>query len=145
FYLFLFFWGWARTWQPDPKVQVEHFSNHASDALVGYIDNEPTITAKTIRFPMQVTHAVEGGEVVPRKGKLIISVQRDSSSRNADTFNYGNRLVTTANYRVVRPSYNPNEFNYQNYLINQGIWHQSYVPIEDIKIIGKNHGNYIIQ
>lgn len=145
FYLFLFTLGWARFWQSDPIIQDKHFSNHTADVLIGHIVDEPRTTSKTIRFPVAVTHAVNGRHREVRKGKLLVSIQRDSLLGSKINYRYGDQLIVAADYDTFKPSYNPNEFDYKRYMADQGIWHQSYLQKEQVKKIGENQGSYMIR
>src|SRR5690554_6574927 len=48
FYLFLVFSGWCFVWKTHPDILTTHFSRHSPQALIGYIDDEPKITKKTV-------------------------------------------------------------------------------------------------
>lgn len=144
FYIFLFTFAWVRTWQPDPKIQADHFSHNKSDALIGFILDEPKITAKTIRFPMQVIQTVLDSQIHARSGKLLVSIQRDTLNDNTKIYNYGDQLIIDADYDTINPSYNPNEFDYRKYMISQSIWHQSYLEADQLMKISESEGTDLI-
>ncbi|MFB5944379.1 ComEC/Rec2 family competence protein [Albibacterium profundi] len=145
FYAFLFSLGWSRTWQQDPRIQRDHFSNRPSDALIGYIGDEPKVTAKTIRFPLQVSHQIKNGIVSNSSGRLLISIQRDTINDNTKKYAYGDQLLAVAEYDTIRSNFNPNEFNYQKYMIGQAVWHQSYLTEDLIKKVGEKQGKLLVR
>lgn len=144
FYIFLFALGWARMWHPDPLIQRGHFSHDPTDALIGFVADEPRITEKTIRFPVQVTHSVTDSLISARKGRLLLSIQRDSLNDLEQIYYYGDQLLIEADFNELKPSFNPNEFNYKQYMAGREIWHQSYLTHKQVKKIGENQGDDLI-
>src|SRR5690606_15420950 len=104
------------------------FSQQESQALIGYINDEPKKTERSIRFPLKVTHSVYNNKEFQSAGNLLINIRLDTASeRLLSIFQYGNEFIIPSSYSIVSPPYNPNEFNYQSYLNDQLIWHQLYL------------------
>lgn len=146
FYLFLIFIGWSSIWRPHPDIQTTHFSRQHSQALIGYIDDEPKITKTTIRFPLKITQILKDGTVSVSVGNLLVNIRFDTlSSGMISKFKYGNEFLIPSNYSLVHPPYNPNEFDYQSYLANRLIWHQISLTADDVIQSGSKRGSFLIR
>jgi len=146
FYLFLFFIGWSFMWKLHPSILITHFSHLQSQALIGYIDDEPKITKTTVRFPLKVTQILQDGIESLSTGNLLVNIRFDSlSAETISKFQYGNEFLISSNYSLVNPSYNPDEFDYQSYLANHLIWHQVNLSIDDMVLTGSERGSYFIR
>ena len=146
FYLFLIFIGWSLVWRPHPDIQSLHFSKQHSQALIGYVDDEPKITKTTIRFPLKVTQILKNGSESVSVGNLLVNIRFDTlSAQMISKFKYGNEFLIPSNYSLVNPPYNPNEFDYQSYLSNRLIWHQISLTPDDLMQSGSQKGSFLIR
>lgn len=143
FYIFLIFLGWCLMWKQHPVIDESHFSNYDSDALIGYIDDEPKFTQSGVRFPLKITQAIQDGKGTETLGNLLVSIRMDSSVNLSD-FQYGNQFIIPAKYSLVKPPYNPNEFDYQSYLADHQIWHQSNLKKEELLKIDWGKGGVLL-
>lgn len=135
--------GWILVWQPHPNINKTHFSHDQSQALIGYVADEPTMRGNLLRFPLTVTQRYTADELADCSGILMLTVQI-SDRVDASPFSYGDRLVIPAIFREVDPPYNPGEMNYKRYLAGKNMWHQAYVQLNDIHQLGKGMGNPIV-
>lgn len=145
FYLFLFFIGWSLVWRSHPNILAIHFSHQQSQALIGYIDDEPKITKTTIRFPLKITQVLYDGTEILSQGNLLVNIRFDTlSAEFLSEFQYGNEFIVPSRYSLVNSPYNPNEFDYQSYLAKHLIWHQTNLSVDDLVKTGLEKGNYFI-
>lgn len=143
FLFFLFTMGWQQTWQPHPTINKTHFSRDQAHALIGYVEDEPTLRGNNLRFPLKVTQRYTANEWVDCSGILMLTVQIDDHLE-IPPFSYGDRLMIPAQYREVDPPYNPGEMNYKRYLAGKNMWHQAYVQAREAHQIGAGMGNPIV-
>ncbi|MDF9799055.1 competence protein ComEC [Catalinimonas alkaloidigena] len=64
---------------------------------------------------------------LPAKGKVIIYQPKADSLHR---LTYGDKILIKGKAQLVKPPTNPHEFNYQQFLVNQHIYHQHYLPRE---------------
>lgn len=128
--------------QKMPYVDASHFSHFQTDQLIGIIDDEPVEKDKTIRFPLKVICAIDTDFNQEVRGRLMVTIWKDSSYRQI--INYGDQLQIKRKLMPISAPLNPNEFNYQKYMANKGIYQQAFLSVGDYEIVGGGKGNFII-
>lgn len=145
FYLFLFFIGWSSVWSSHPNILTTHFSRQQSQALIGYINDEPKITNTTVRFPLKITQILQDGTKSISTGNLLVNSRFDTlSAELVSRFQYGNEFLIPSDFSLINPPYNPSEFDYQSYLEKHLIWHQANLSAHDLIQTGSERGDFFI-
>lgn len=139
-FLILFAWGHVSTWQTHPEIDRLHFCRGNYHVLIGTVIDEPVARSGYLRFPLEVTHAYGDQGVTGVTGNLMITVTL-ADSMSSQSVDYGDEFLIPAQYREVRPPYNPGELDYQGYLASKNMWHQSYFSLGEIQKIGIGKGN----
>ena len=135
--------GWILTWRPHPQIDQSHFSRYDSEALVGYVADEPIIRGKHVRFPFAITDGYAKGELHELSGKVMLTIAIDDSVFTT-SFDYGEELVIPATYSELAPPYNPGELDYKSHLANKDLWHQAYVQLTEVHRTGHDKSNPLI-
>ncbi|SEK92523.1 ComEC/Rec2 family competence protein [Parapedobacter koreensis] len=132
--------GLIQSWHSDPAIDRSHFSRYASRALIGYVADEPLMRGDHLRFPLVITQRYGSDGVTAVSGRLMLTV-RIADSLSGPALGYGDELLIPAAYQEIPPPYNPGELDYQRYLANKNIRHQTYLQAESVEKIGKDKGN----
>jgi len=132
--------GWVVTIDYNELNSKDHFSKKQADYLLVKINNEPKLNGDLLRFTATVECNVTNGKTSPASGNLLITI-KDSA---ANGLYYGDELLVPANYHPVDPPFNPAEFNYKQYLVNQNIHYQEFLYPHQYYILSRNNGNGFI-
>lgn len=130
-FLFLAFCTIAVTHHP--LYPDNHFSKCKTEALLVQISSEPRLSNKTIRFEANVEQGLSGDRLVPLCGKMLLVVYSDEGFPSIP--DAGSRLMIPAVYKETEPPLNPYEFNYRQYLSDQGICHQSFFYSSQLQLL----------
>ncbi|HLT42798.1 MAG TPA: ComEC/Rec2 family competence protein [Sphingobacteriaceae bacterium] len=141
FFLGIFFLGWILLWKSDPIINRSHFSHHKAQVLVGVVNTEPKFTDAYSRFELKVTAGYQDGNRVETTGLLLVNLKLDTINED---LKYGDVLMVPAYYYEVSPPYNPRDFNYKAFLINNNIWHSSFLEKDQFKRVDEKKGNSIV-
>jgi competence protein ComEC len=76
-------------------------------------------------------------------GNTLVYIRRDSSEKMPPQ--YGDLILIKSKVRTVEPPKNPDAFDFQQYLHRQNIHYQSFVTLDDVKILAERRGNPIQQ
>ncbi len=77
---------------------------------------------KSSQYYEKYTISLQQSDSVSIKGTVLLYIQKDTLSKHLDLT--GNRFVTYAVMTPLQKSLNPHQFDYANYLRNQGVYHQ---------------------
>lgn len=135
--------GWILTWRSHPQINVAHFSHYESEALVGYVADEPVTRGKHVRFPFAITNGYARGELRELSGQVMLTIAIDDSIPTTP-FGYGEELVIPAIYNEVPPPYNPGEMDYKSHLANKDLWHQAYIQLAEVHRTRHERSNPLI-
>ncbi|APG65332.1 competence protein [Tenacibaculum todarodis] len=69
-------------------------------------------------------------------GKVLLNIPKDSLQK---TLNVDDKLFLKPSFIALTPSLNPHQFNYKEYLVKQGIYHQVFVNNQEFKIVDKRN------
>lgn len=139
--LILFCSGWLSTYHYNELNNTRHFSKLKSDYLIVRITNEPAAKGIYTRFNAQAQSLVLGKYTRRASGNLLVTFVADSNTHKA---RYGDVWLIPALYKPIDPPYNPAEFNYKQYLANQNIHYQSFLPLPHARLLRRNQGNSVI-
>ena len=123
---FLIVTGIFLTWHKDIRNDRHWYGNELNDSTVVIaIINEPLIEkAKSYKALAKVESTVNVDSQRSGKGEFLIYFAKDSQSQ---TLNYGNKIIFKRPLQSIKNSGNPGNFNYNQYLAFQQIYHQVYL------------------
>jgi competence protein ComEC len=139
-FLFLFLCGFELTVQRTEKFNPDHFINLSDTGrycLVRIIE-PPQVRERSMRAEAEFIGAGDTSRWKTCIGKVMVYFQKDSTTGN---LKYGDVLLIDAWPERVKPPQNPGEFDYRNYLAMRSVYHQVYVPSENIISYTKGYTN----
>ena len=139
--LILFCTGCLSTYNCNEVNTTNHFSKLKADYLIVKIVSEPNAKGIYTRFNAQIKSLVTGKYTRHASGNLLVTLVADSNTHKA---RYGDVWLIPATYKPIDPPYNPAEFNYKQYLANQNIHYQSFLPLPNARLLRRNLGNPLI-
>jgi competence protein ComEC len=116
--------------------QNRYFANHndSNSVAIVRIVEAPESKPKSIKL---IAEVVEVGSIKHHdfsKGLVVLYLQKDSL---AQSLKFGDQIILKNKLQLVKTPQNPDEFNYRNYLYNQGVQYQAYLRTNSWKQIGK--------
>ncbi|MGV3685684.1 MAG: ComEC/Rec2 family competence protein [Daejeonella sp.] len=141
-HVFIFLGGYWLTVSFSEKFDDTHYSRQKAEALLVVVKSEPRSSGHILRFESEARESYDLGEKSPSTGKIMISVQADSTG-NFD-LRYGDVILVPASYNPVEPPYNPGEFDYCSYLAKRQIYYQAFLKQDQVFTIKRNEGNVLI-
>ena len=158
--LFFMLGGWCII-QAEDRADSEHFLNSSSEYLKIAIADEPQQRGSVLRFRAKVIsgfyrsdHRVVSARLSQlsstdpafqkRKltGNLLLAIRSDSLA--PVRLQYGEVYLLPARYTPVAPPYNHGEFDFKNWLANQQIYAQSFLPANELIPTGEHHKNPLV-
>jgi len=135
--------GWLLVWRTNPLINKKHFSHQEAAYLLGYISSEPRVKDFSLTAEFTVTNTKEKtGEYKNADGKLLLTIRTLPSD---NSWGYGDELLLSNKYTRIDPPYNPHEFDYAHYMINNNVWHRSYLSAGDLVKTGNIKGKKLIR
>ena len=134
--------GYWLTVDVSETYSKSHYSLKKADSFLVLIKNEPKISDRISRFEGTIKEISFQGKMNGAKGKIIISVQSDSTT--VSTLKYGDLLLIPAAFDSIDPPYNPGEFNYKSYLHDRQIYYQAFLRKDQLYLVGRGYGNPLI-
>ncbi len=123
------------------QLNSDYFADKNFNQLKVWISNEPQINGDIARFEANVTKGYLYGKTETCSGTLLIALKFDSL--HPLHLKYGDEFLITAKYLPVEPPYNPNEFNFKQWLASKNIYHQTFIRQSQLIKIAENRGNPI--
>jgi competence protein ComEC len=116
-----------------------HFSRFSQEGTMLRIKltEPPSEKPNSVKLIGKVMHIVSDSIITRTTGRLIIWLQKDSSSIN---LTYGDVILIENTVQQVQPPRNPNVFDYRKYLQGQNIFHQTYRRAGEWSFTGSNEG-----
>jgi competence protein ComEC len=139
-YLILLFFGIWNIWRTHVKVDINHFLIGSSDQYIAVVDEEPVFYNNTVRFPVTLVAKRIDSSFQKAAGRLMVTLLLDQI---VTPIQYGDEMVLKNKVKPIPEPLNPLEFNYRNYLQNQGIDGQVYLKSKEYKIIRHHQGFFI--
>jgi competence protein ComEC len=140
--LSLFCLSFYSTISKKDSLKENYYGSRKGEALLVKINSEPKTTSGIIRFQAAVDAVARHGEFEQACGSLLLALKTDTLHNR--TYKYGDQLLISHKIDPIDPPFNPFEFDYKNYLANQGIQFQSFLRDDQVKILAHNKGNGII-
>jgi len=114
-----------------------HFSYQKTSALMVAVSSEPIQKGRLIIFHAKLLSAFQTLKKKECTGSILIMVNIDSNTK--PVFLYGETYIIPSKFKVVSGPLNSGEYDYQSWLSNQNIYHQTYLKAEEmIRIESKN-------
>ncbi|MBT7480954.1 MAG: ComEC/Rec2 family competence protein [Flavobacteriales bacterium] len=94
----------------------------------------------SIKAEVEVKFCFVKGEKIQSSGKIILYFQKNSI---AESLIYGDHILINTNLQEIDLPTNPSQFNYKQYLENNGIFHQAYLITDKWKKTNVNTGIWV--
>lgn len=132
--------GYCLTIRSSEKLEKANFANKNYEALLIKVMSEPKLNGDILRFESKVVQGLQGEKFSSASGNLLIALKTNETRR----FRYGDILMIPPDFNEIEPPYNPNEFDFKNYLANHATYYQAFIRQEQIQLLRRNAGNPVI-
>lgn len=117
-----------------PETKADYVADQNFSQLIGEVAEEPLVKKGSIRLRVDLQAGIDSlGKSHRVSGRVLLTLYQDSATTLLPR--YGDEVQFPANLRRVAPPYNPNEFDYRNYLANRGIYHQRRLSADQLFIL----------
>lgn len=143
-YLLIFFCGVASTILHTPKFYENHFSKlqKPGDIFIVRLTETPSEKPNSLRAFGNVEYLKDSSALKNAGGKIMLYFETDSLAKS---LKYGDFILFYRNPDEISPPANPHQFDYKNYLSNDGVYHQIYLRSNDWIKTTKNDANPIFK
>lgn len=141
-FIILIFLGFNMALLRSPIHKPNHCYNYSGDSTsyIAVITEAVKINEKYVKTIAKINEAKNNDSIVSCHGKVLLYIKRDSAS---EQLNYGDKIFFKTKLQPTHKPHNPEQFNYQVYLQNNGIFHQAFVKENNWVILKRQCGNYI--
>lgn len=136
-YIILIFFGIWNIWRTHDQVDINHFLIGTSDQYIAMVDEEPVFYNNSVRFSVTLLAKRIDSTFQKATGRLMVTLPFDQKDSRIQ---YGDEMVLKNKVKPIPKPLNPLEFNYRDYLKNQGIDGQIYLKSKEYKIIRHYQG-----
>lgn len=136
-YIILIFFGIWNIWRTHDQVDINHFLIGTSDQYIAMVDEEPVFYNNSVRFSVTLLAKRIDSTFQKATGRLMVTLPFDQKDSRIQ---YGDEMVLKNKVKPIPKPLNPLEFNYRDYLKNQGIDGQIYLKSKEYKIIRHHQG-----
>ncbi len=71
------------------------------------------------------------------KGNNLLYIKKSADKLNVlRSLQYGDKLLIVGSPQLINPPPNPKQFDFQKYLANQQIYHQQFIEVDKLKVLG---------
>jgi competence protein ComEC len=143
-YLLIFVCGVASTILHTPKYHENHFPKlqKPGDVFIVRLTETPSEKPNSLRAFANVEYLKDSSAMKNAGGKIMLYFETDSLAKS---LKYGDYILFSGNPNEISPPANPHQFNYRNYLSNDGIYHQIYLRSNDWIKTAKNDANPVFK
>jgi len=134
-YLFVFSAGVNLTQFYAPGKQKNHYTHIASESCIVVLNEDVVSKEKSYKCEVEVIAVKSENKWINTEGKAILYLAKDSFS---STLLYADKLAIKGSWEVIPAPTNPAQFDYKNYLFNNGITAQQYVQEENWNFISSS-------
>lgn len=122
-------------------VQTQN-DNKFSEAniFIGRLIEPAKETEKSIKIILEMAEYQTDYVWHPSTANVILYAKKDSLSKLLE---YGDLITFNTNFKTIKNSGNPDEFDYKKYLANKNIHFQSYLNTDNWKLIATDQGNMV--
>ncbi len=123
----------------NPAHQQHHYANvyQDGDAVIATVSEALLDKNKTYKANATVTSVYRNKKYLPATGTIIIYVDKKNIS---SSLQYGSQILFTKSIQKIKNTGNPGAFNYQRFLLFQGITAQVYLNSNDYQILQQQQG-----
>jgi len=138
---YLFIAGFALTRAHDAVVQKDFYRNYESDAkyYVARVYDYPSERENNFKVPLRLEY--QFGDSLPSRAVSGLVMAYFQKSDSAFALRYGDLIAVVAPIGEVSPPKNPEEFDYQSYLMRKGITGQCFLRDNDWIDLQTNKAN----
>lgn len=134
-YVFLFCFGWNRTYDKQNFVKKDYFSNFDStSAWIAYIEESPSKKTNSWKTTLTVRYVKDHEKWQSAKGSLIAYFAKDSTITLPQT---NDCIIFFTPPDSIPSASNPYTFDYKKYLNNREINHRVYLNSNSWKLINE--------
>ncbi len=108
------------------------------DAVIATVNEALVSKPKTYKANATVNAIYQDKKYIPVTGTIIIYFDKNNLD---STLQYGSRILLTQTLQAIKNPGNPGGFDYQRYLLFQGITAQVYIKSSQYKIVSNNKGS----
>lgn len=120
-------------------THLQHISNPEGITYIASIDSPVKINAKSIKASIKVSAQGKNSPSFQAcEGKAIVYFQLDT---NSVKLQYGDQIVFQTTLKEFTPPLNPKAFDSRSYYASQNIYHQSYIPSKQWRLLEQGQGN----
>ncbi|CAA6826740.1 MAG: Competence protein [uncultured Aureispira sp.] len=124
-------------------IHLQQQSNQEKRTYIASIDSPIKINAKSIKATVKVSgQKNKNTSLQACEGKAVIYFQLDT---NSTRLQYGDLIIFQAALKQFAPPLNPKAFDSRSYYATQNIYHQSYLPADQWKKVGRGQGSPLYQ
>ena len=124
-------------------THLQQVSNQENTTYIASIDSPIKINAKSIKARIKIKQKKSKSSPLQAcEGKAIIYFQLDT---NSTQLQYGDLITFQAALKEFDPPLNPKAFDSRSYYATQNIYHQTYLPADQWKILGHEQGSSLYQ
>ncbi len=140
--LILIFTGYFLSFLKTETNSSQHYSHHVGkfeyfEVVVDILVEEKENSWKTVG----VVHSiVSNNSILPTSGKILLYFD----NKTIEKPKYGDIFFVKGNPQEITSPKNPEEFNYQKYMIRQNITHQQYLRAENCEKVGNEPPDILI-
>ncbi len=129
-YFSFFLLGFSISQNQQPSNKTDYIGNYADSStfLLARITEAPVRKAKSIKLLVDIEKASSEKSIVNTTGLAILYLKPDSL---ANLLEYNDYIIIRKQLSLVRPPGNPDEFDYKNYLYQDGIKYTAYLNSGD--------------
>lgn len=123
--------------------QASHFAN-LSDSITyyeGIVNEDVQSKTKTYNTEIKVKRIFAQGKWQNATGLILLYIKKIENE--SLSLKYGDKVVVKGSPQPTQPPFNPQTFNFQQYLAYQQIYHQQFIEPIQIKVIGNEVPNLI--
>jgi competence protein ComEC len=122
----------------DPVNMHNHISKRTfvqMDGFVGEVTGDEVEKGKYFRYDLHVDHLIDGDEIMDVSGLIHLYLYKSDSVR----LTTGSRVYVDYFFSEIPQPKNPAEFNYSQYIKRSGIYGQSFVKSDKLRVtrVGK--------
>lgn len=133
---FLFFMGVWLISQKFSVAETEIKESSVKTEVIGVIAEPPEEKPKSIQCFIRIEEQKAGGKFVTSSGEVLVYLQKDSNALNLRA---GDALLFSAVFGKIKSSGNPFDFDYQKYMIYQGIRLSGFVDKSSWRFMSSGH------
>jgi len=115
-YLFVFAVGVNLTQFPAPGKQKNHYTHMPSESCIVVLNEDVVSKAKS--YKCEVIAIKSENKWINTEGKAILYLEKGSLS---STLLYTDKLAVKGSWKAISVPTNPAQFDYKNYLFNNGV------------------------